>query len=108
MGGNRVGTLLYSGEPQALSVLPVGAQASGAGSSLAAVVIGSLIMEEKWVQRFPLPVCKSKAVTHKFIYLKEGQILPATVQRGRVFCSLVCVSLMAIHKPVTRGDPWTT
>lgn len=86
----------------------VGAEASGAGSSLTAVAISSLIMEEKWVHRFPLTVSKSRALTQKFICLKEGRILLVRVQRGRIFCSLLCVSLMAIHKPSTHGDPLTT
>lgn len=71
------------------------------------VAIGSLITEEKWVHRFPLTVSRSRAVTQKFMSLKEGQILLVTVQRGRRFCSLVCVSLMDIHKPLTCGDLWT-
>lgn len=84
-----------------------GAEASGAGSSLTAVAIGSLIMEEKWVHRFPLTVSKSRALTQKFICLKEGRILLVRVQRSRIFCSL-CVSLMAIQKPSTHGDPRAT
>lgn len=85
----------------------VGAEASGAGSSLTAVAIGFLIMEEKWVHRFPLTVSKSRALTQKFICLKEGRILLVRVQRGRIFCSL-CVSLMAIHKPSAHGYPRAT
>lgn len=77
------------------------------GAPQAAVAIGSLITEEKWVHRFPITVSKSRAVTQKLMYLKEGQILLVTVQRGRIFCSLVCISLMDIHKPLTRGDPRT-
>ena len=44
-----------------LSVQAVGAKASGAGSSLTAVAIGFLIMEEKWGHRFPLTIPKKQS-----------------------------------------------
>lgn len=89
----------------------VGAKASGAGSSPKAVTISSLLMagkEKKGMHRLLLILSNSCAVPQQFVYFKEKEGLPLTVQRGRILHNLVFVLLMATHKPSARGDPHGT